>query len=190
MLQEITRLPTNAFGVDLMSPGSTVILRNAKIDMFKGSMRLAVDKWGRIEVTEPATFVVKEDNNLSLVEYELVNAMGVKLYSSMGLCYLSFVLFFFPSMKNIKLNLNTDKVKNFFPAVTKIGGTLGPRSRSVEVISDCLKAGMSVARFDFSWYDAAYHQETLENLKTAIKSTKKLCVALVLSELCKPTLTR
>ncbi|KAG9133792.1 hypothetical protein Leryth_018384 [Lithospermum erythrorhizon] len=40
--------------------------------MFKGSMRLAVDKWGRIEVSEPATFVVKEDNNLSLVEYELV----------------------------------------------------------------------------------------------------------------------
>ncbi|KAG8386818.1 hypothetical protein BUALT_Bualt03G0188400 [Buddleja alternifolia] len=105
MLQEITGLPTNAFGVDLMSPGSTVILRNAKIDMFKGSMRLAVDKWSRIEVTEPATFVVKEDNNLSLVEYELVNA-------------------------------------NFFPAVTKIGGTLGPRSRSVEVISDCLKAEM------------------------------------------------
>ncbi|KAK4420387.1 hypothetical protein Salat_1989000 [Sesamum alatum] len=61
--------------VDLLKPGSTVILRNAKIDMFKGSMRLAVDKWGRIEVTEPATFEVKEDNNLSLVEYELVNVV-------------------------------------------------------------------------------------------------------------------
>ncbi|XAR59179.1 hypothetical protein NMG60_11014872 [Bertholletia excelsa] len=61
--------------VDMMIPGTTVILRNAKIDMFKGSMRLAVDKWGRIEVTEPAKFVVKEDNNLSLVEYELVNVV-------------------------------------------------------------------------------------------------------------------
>ncbi|CAL9072123.1 unnamed protein product [Musa textilis] len=59
--------------VDLMKPGTTVILRNAKIDMFKGSMRLAVDKWGRIEVTGPANFTVKEDNNLSLIEYELVN---------------------------------------------------------------------------------------------------------------------
>eukprot|EP01018_Ginkgo_biloba_P036505 Gb_15472 [translate_table: standard] len=59
--------------VDLMKEGSTVVLRNAKIDMFKGSMRLAVDKWGRIEITEPADFAVKEDNNLSLVEYELVN---------------------------------------------------------------------------------------------------------------------
>ncbi|KDP24090.1 hypothetical protein JCGZ_25747 [Jatropha curcas] len=62
--------------VDLMNPGATVILRNAKIDMFKGSMRLAVDKWGRIEVTEPASFVVQENNNLSLVEYELVTVQG------------------------------------------------------------------------------------------------------------------
>lgn len=59
--------------VDLMKAGATVILRNAKIDMFKGSMRLAVDKWGRVEVAEPADFTVNEDNNLSLVEYELVN---------------------------------------------------------------------------------------------------------------------
>ncbi|KAJ9686258.1 hypothetical protein PVL29_015253 [Vitis rotundifolia] len=61
--------------VDMMKPGATVILRNAKIDMFKGSMRLAVDKWGRVEVTEDANFVVKEQNNLSLVEYELVNVL-------------------------------------------------------------------------------------------------------------------
>ncbi|KAK7246464.1 hypothetical protein RIF29_41332 [Crotalaria pallida] len=61
--------------VELMKAGNTVILRNAKIDMFKGSMRMAVDKWGRIEVTDPADFVVKEDNNLSLVEYELVNVV-------------------------------------------------------------------------------------------------------------------
>lgn len=61
--------------VDMMKPGATVILRNAKIDMFKGSMRLAVDKWGRVEVAEDADFVVKEQNNLSLVEYELVNVV-------------------------------------------------------------------------------------------------------------------
>lgn len=33
----------------------------------------------------------------------------------------------------------------------------------------------AVARFDFSWGNAEYHQETLENLKAAVKSTKKLC---------------
>ncbi|KAL3511297.1 hypothetical protein ACH5RR_030698 [Cinchona calisaya] len=61
--------------VDLMKEGTTIILRNAKIDMFKGSMRLAVDKWGRVEVTEPADFSVKEDNNISLIEFELVNVV-------------------------------------------------------------------------------------------------------------------
>lgn len=63
------------FAAELMKAGNTVILRNAKIDMFKGSMRLAVDKWGRIELAEPANLPVKEDNNLSLVEYELVNVV-------------------------------------------------------------------------------------------------------------------
>ncbi|XVE96528.1 hypothetical protein REPUB_Repub02eG0230200 [Reevesia pubescens] len=68
---------------------------------------------------------------------------------------------------------------SFFPAMTKIVGTLGPKSRSVEVISGCLKAGMSVARFDFSWHDPEYHQETLENLKAAVKRTKKLCAVML-----------
>jgi len=62
--------------VDLMKPGATVILRNSRIDMFKGTMRLGVDKWGRIEATGAASFTVKEDNNLSLVEYELINVGG------------------------------------------------------------------------------------------------------------------
>ncbi|XP_030545190.1 pyruvate kinase 1, cytosolic-like [Rhodamnia argentea] len=67
----------------------------------------------------------------------------------------------------------------FFPAMTKIVGTLGPKSRSADIISSCLNAGMSVARFDFSWGDAEFHQETLENLKAAIKSTKKLCAVML-----------
>lgn len=33
--------------------------------------------------------------------------------------------------------------QSFFPALTKIVGTLGPKSRSVEALSGCLKAGMS-----------------------------------------------
>lgn len=61
--------------VDLMKEGNTVILRNAKVDLFKGSMRLAVDRFGQVEVTEPANISVKEDNNLSLIEFELVNVV-------------------------------------------------------------------------------------------------------------------
>jgi len=62
-----------------------------------------------------------------------------------------------------------------FPSLTKIVGTLGPKLHSVEVIQGCLTAGMSVARFDFSWMDAEYHQETLNNLRKAAQNVKKLC---------------
>ncbi|CAM8973398.1 unnamed protein product [Rhodiola kirilowii] len=64
---------------------------------------------------------------------------------------------------------------SFYPALTKIVGTLGPKSRSVDVISSCLKSGMSVARFDFSWGSPDYHSETLENLKLAMNKTKQPC---------------
>ncbi|KAH0463229.1 hypothetical protein IEQ34_007811 [Dendrobium chrysotoxum] len=50
-----------------------VILSNANIDMFKGSIRLVVSKWGYIEVIELVSFLVKDDKNHSLVEYKLAN---------------------------------------------------------------------------------------------------------------------
>eukprot|EP01092_Planopodium_desertum_P014082 TRINITY_DN6996_c0_g1_i1.p1 TRINITY_DN6996_c0_g1~~TRINITY_DN6996_c0_g1_i1.p1 ORF type:complete len:204 (-),score=31.95 TRINITY_DN6996_c0_g1_i1:39-650(-) len=59
--------------VELMKPGNTIIIRNCKVDMFKGFMRLVVDKWGKIEqAKEPATFEVNTKVDLSLTEYELV----------------------------------------------------------------------------------------------------------------------
>ncbi|KAG5237830.1 pyruvate kinase, cytosolic isozyme [Salix suchowensis] len=81
--------------------------------------------------------------------------------------------------ENMRLASVLEPSNHFFPARTKIVGTLGPKSRTVEIISNCLKAGMSVAQFDFSWGDAEYHQETLENLKAAVKSTKKLCAVML-----------
>ena len=38
--------------------------------------------------------------------------------------------------------------------------TLGPKSRSVEVLEELLRAGMSVARFNFSHGSHEYHQVT------------------------------
>jgi len=59
--------------IKTVQAGNTIIIRNSKIDMFKGFMRLAVDKWGTISLApQPATFQVKTENNLSTVEYELV----------------------------------------------------------------------------------------------------------------------
>eukprot|EP01103_Thecamoeba_quadrilineata_P002242 TRINITY_DN12232_c0_g1_i1.p2 TRINITY_DN12232_c0_g1~~TRINITY_DN12232_c0_g1_i1.p2 ORF type:complete len:143 (+),score=24.49 TRINITY_DN12232_c0_g1_i1:24-431(+) len=59
--------------INLVVPGNTIVVRNAKIIMFKGFMRLEVDKWGKIEnAAEPATFDINESHNMSSVEYELV----------------------------------------------------------------------------------------------------------------------
>eukprot|EP01121_Diplochlamys_sp_Union-15-3_P008328 TRINITY_DN2206_c0_g2_i1.p1 TRINITY_DN2206_c0_g2~~TRINITY_DN2206_c0_g2_i1.p1 ORF type:complete len:146 (-),score=25.58 TRINITY_DN2206_c0_g2_i1:128-538(-) len=63
--------------VDIVEPGNTIEVRNAKIDMFKGYMRLAVDKWGKISKYDRSTaFEVDTSNNLSNVEYELVPIQG------------------------------------------------------------------------------------------------------------------
>lgn len=61
--------------VDLVKDGSTLVLSNAKIDMFKGSMKLAVDRFGRVEASEPASFSVKDDVNMSLIEFERVDVV-------------------------------------------------------------------------------------------------------------------
>ncbi|XP_043702279.1 pyruvate kinase 2, cytosolic-like isoform X2 [Telopea speciosissima] len=73
----------------------------------------------------------------------------------------------------------TSSKPNFLPSLTKIVGTLGPKSRSVKVIEGCLNAGMSVARFDFSGFDGTYHQETLDNLRTAVENVNKLCAVML-----------
>jgi pyruvate kinase len=62
---------------------------------------------------------------------------------------------------------------------TKIVCTLGPASRSVEMIEKLLKAGMNVARFNFSHGTHDYHQETLNNLKSAMHSTGILCAVML-----------
>jgi len=55
--------------------GRSITIRNAKIEMYKGHMRLVVDIWGLIEPTEKELDEQPlASNNLSDVEYELVDA--------------------------------------------------------------------------------------------------------------------
>ncbi|KAK9788294.1 hypothetical protein WJX73_003282 [Symbiochloris irregularis] len=58
--------------VDLCKPGACLIVRNAKIDMFRTSMRLAVDQWGKVELASELDITPNVDNNLSNIEFELV----------------------------------------------------------------------------------------------------------------------
>lgn len=62
---------------------------------------------------------------------------------------------------------------------TKIVCTLGPASRSVEMIEKLLRAGMNVARFNFSHGSHEYHQETRDNLRTAMQNTGILCAVML-----------
>lgn len=63
------------FGADKINrvkEGSTVVLRKAKIIMYRGSMRLGICRVEDIEEAPPAAFTVKEDCNLLLIEFERV----------------------------------------------------------------------------------------------------------------------
>ncbi|KAG7035785.1 hypothetical protein SDJN02_02583 [Cucurbita argyrosperma subsp. argyrosperma] len=62
---------------------------------------------------------------------------------------------------------------------TKIVCTLGPASRSVPMVEKLLKAGMNVARFNFSHGSHEYHQETLDNLRAAMENTGILCAVML-----------
>jgi len=60
--------------VELLKPSHNYILRNAKVVMFKGYMRLEVDEWGKIEPFEDEVTISTKNKNMSTIEYELVKS--------------------------------------------------------------------------------------------------------------------
>ena len=60
--------------INVVKEGANVIIRNAKIEMFKNHMRLGVDRWGLVEPNaEPFDETVNTTQNLTDTEYELVS---------------------------------------------------------------------------------------------------------------------
>lgn len=62
---------------------------------------------------------------------------------------------------------------------TKVVCTLGPASRDIPTLCDMLRSGMNVARFNFSHGSHEYHQETLNNLRTACRQTGIMCAVML-----------
>jgi len=58
-----------------LKEGKYLTIRNAKVDIVQGRIRLVVDQWGKIEFNEEVTekFEVNKENNVSAIEYELKN---------------------------------------------------------------------------------------------------------------------
>jgi len=56
---------------------------------------------------------------------------------------------------------------------TKIVCTLGPASESTKVLEEMIRAGMSIARLNFSHGDFASHEKAIKNLRAASRSTGK-----------------
>jgi pyruvate kinase len=57
------------------------------------------------------------------------------------------------------------------PNKTKIVCTIGPASESVEIMEQMIKAGMNVARLNFSHGDFSWHKKIIENLRSVAKAT-------------------
>ena len=59
--------------------GAQIIIRNAHANVVKEHMRIEVDRWAKVEVNKTGSNsigTVKTDNNLSDIEYELVQVAG------------------------------------------------------------------------------------------------------------------
>ena len=73
-------------------------------------------------------------------------------------------------MFSIKRLLFNSKI--MFTKKTKVVCTIGPATGSVDVLANLLKAGMNVARLNFSHGDHKEHQERVNNLKIASEKAK------------------
>ncbi len=60
--------------------------------------------------------------------------------------------------------------KDIMTKHTKIVATLGPASESIEVLEEMIRAGLNVARFNFSHGEYEWHEKVMQNVRIAAKN--------------------
>jgi len=75
---------------------------------------------------------------------------------------------------NLTVNWKDTESKNRF-RMTKIVCTIGPKTKSVEMLEKLLDAGMDVCRLNFSHGTHEYHAEVIANLRTALYNKGPEC---------------
>jgi pyruvate kinase len=60
--------------------------------------------------------------------------------------------------------------KDIMTKHTKIVATLGPASETVEVLESMIRAGLNVARFNFSHGEYQWHEKVMQNVRVAAKN--------------------
>jgi len=72
-----TGIITARFHPDQLShakPGNWLRMQNSRISMFKGHIRMEVDKWGKLDTHEKQDWEVNKSNDVSSTEFELVSS--------------------------------------------------------------------------------------------------------------------
>ncbi len=83
------------------------------------------------------------------------------------------------SLTNSLRHVSEEEPLNPLLVKTQIICTVGPATNNVELLSELLRKGMSVARLNFSHGSYEYHESVVHNVRAASKETGITCAIML-----------